>query len=210
MRKFGLFLTSAMFICFMSVALVEGQGGDKKKGGGFGGFGGGGQQNPINLFNRADVKKELDITDAQIEKLPPEIMVAISKVLDKDQFKRFKEIDLQQRGNNAFKDKAVQKQLKLTSEQTKNIESLLEDSGKELAELFKGLKGGGAGGFKGIQEKQENIRKETKEKIFTVLTKEQRSTWRDMIGKEFTFQQGGFGGFGGGAKKDDTKKKDNE
>src|SRR5205823_4086354 len=110
MRKYGLFLASALVMVLMSVALVEGQGGDKKKvGGGFGAFGGGGGNNPINLFNNADVKKALDITEAQTEKLPAEVMVAIGKVLDEKQFKRFKEIDLQKKGNNAFKDKAVQK-----------------------------------------------------------------------------------------------------
>jgi hypothetical protein len=178
--------------------LAQGQGGDKKRAGG--GFAGG-QQSPLNMLNRAEVKKELDLTDEQVEKLPAEVLLAISKVLNEKQYKRFKQIELQQRGNNAFKDTAVQKQLKVTDDQAKNISSLLEDSAKESAELLKGLKGGGTEGFKGIREKQENIRKETRDKIFTVLTKDQRSAWREMIGEEFKLQQPTFGGFGGGGKK---------
>lgn len=207
MRKLVLFAASAVFMGFMSMTLVEGQGGKKTGGGGgFGGFGGGGN-NPINLFNNADVKKELDITDAQVDKLQVEVMVAIGKTLDEKQFKRFKQIDLQKKGNNAFKDKTVQKQLKMSDEQTKNIESLLDDSNKEIGELFKGGFAKGAG--KGNAEKMENIRKEAKEKIMTVLSKEQRATWRDMIGEEFKFTTPAFGGFGGGKKKDEPKK-DNE
>ena len=202
MRKFGLFLIGATFIGFMSVTLVQGQGGDKKRTGG-GAFGGG-QQSPLNLLNRAEVKKELDLTDEQVEKLPAEVLLAISKVLNEKQYKRFKQIELQQRGNIAFKDTAVQKQLKVTDDQAKNIGSLLEDSAKESAELFKGLKGGGAEAFKGIREKQENIRKETRDKIFTVLTKDQRSAWREMIGEEFKLQQPTFGGGGGAKKKDEN------
>ena len=203
MRKFGLFLVGATFICFMSVTFVQGQGGDKKRTGG-GAFAGGGQQSPLNLLNRAEVKKELDLTDEQVEKLPAEVLLAISKVLNEKQYKRFKQIELQQRGNNAFKDTAVQKQLKVTEDQAKNIGSLLEDSAKESAELRKSIKrGDGAEAFKGIMEKQENIRKETRDKIFTVLTKDQRSAWRELIGEEFKLQQPTLGGFGGAAKKKD-------
>jgi hypothetical protein len=193
MRKFVLFLTCG-FLIMTSVALVEGQQGGKK-----GGFGGGLQQSPLTLLNRAEVKKELELTDEQSEKLPAEVMVAIGKVLNEKQMKRFKQIELQTRGTNAFKDKAVQTELKMNEEQTKSIASLIEDSNKEIAEMFKG----GGGGFnKDAIEKVANARKEAKEKILTVLTKDQRKTWRDMIGEEFKLQQGNFGG----KKKTDPKK----
>src|SRR5258708_1761584 len=112
MRKYVLFLTCASLI-IMSVAWVEGQqpGGGKGKGGI---FGGGGAFGSLFLLNRDDVKEELKITEAQTEKLPAEVMVAVAKVLDDKQFKRFKQIELQQRGNNAFGDKAIQKDLKVS------------------------------------------------------------------------------------------------
>ena len=195
MRKFVLFLTCS-FLIVTSVALVEGQQGGGKKGGFGGGFGGGGQQSPLTLLNRAEVKKELEMTDEQSEKLPAEVMVAIGKILNDKQMKRFKQIELQTRGNNAFKDKAVQSELKMSEEQTKSVASLIEDSNKEIAEMFKG-------GFnKDSIEKMATARKEAKEKILTVLTKDQRKTWRDMIGEEFKLQQGNFGG----KKKTDPKK----
>src|SRR5260370_5418151 len=180
----------------MGGAGVEGQQGGGKKGGVFGGIFGGGQQTPLNLLNRAEVKKELDLSDVQAEKLPAEVMVAISKVLNEKQFKRFKEIELQQRDVNAFKDKTVQKSLKVTPDQAKSINGLIDDSTKEIAEMFKG-------GFdKGTFEKIANARKETKDKVLAVLTKDQRKAWREMIGEEFKLQQPNFAGFG--TKKDNN------
>ncbi|MSQ94013.1 MAG: hypothetical protein EXR98_05590 [Gemmataceae bacterium] len=205
MRKFGFFCIGALLL-LVSVVWVEGFSQDKKGTGGFGGFGGGGGlQTGVNLLTRADVKKELEVTDEQLEKLPAEVMIAISKVLSDKQFKRFKQVDLQKQGNNAFKAAAVQKQLNVNEEQKKSIATILEDSAKETTELFKG---GGKGGFgKGNTEKVEGIRKEAKEKIYNVLTKEQRKGWREMIGEEFKFEQTGFGGFGGFGTKKGTDKK---
>lgn len=212
MRKFTAFLACGALL-LMSVAWVEGQQ-EKKQGGGGGGFGGmfgrGGPTNPYDLLVRADVKKELDVTEDQMDKLPDEVMVAISKVLNEKQFKRFKQLDLQKKQNAAFKDAAVQKELKMTEEQKKNILTILADETKEVGELMPkggggfGKKGGG-GDFKGTQEKIETIHKDAKEKIYMVLSKDQRKTWRDMIGEEFKFTQGfGFGG-GFGKKKDADK-----
>ena len=199
MRKIGWCLASGVLI-LMSVAFVDGQqGGDKKRGGLGGIFSGGQRQNPLNLLNNAQVKKELDISDDQMEKLPAEVLIAIGKVLNEKQLKRFKEIELQQRGNNAFKDDAVQKNLKMTAEQKKSIESIIADSNKERTEAFKGAAGGG--GFKGIQEKLDTIQKESREKIYTLLSKDQRKAWREMIGEEFKLERPTFGGFGKDKKK---------
>jgi hypothetical protein len=196
MRKIVLFVGASCLI-MMSVAWVEGQQGGGKKGGGFGGF----QQTPVTLLTRADVKEELKLTDAQLDELPAEYLKAIEKVLKPDQFKRFRQIELQARGNNAFKDKGVQKALKFTDDQVKSINGLLEGSDKEIADLTPKFGGGKKGGdFKGAFEKIQNVQKETKEKILTALTKDQRKQWREMIGEEFKMQQGGFG-FGGGKKK---------
>ncbi len=217
MRKGFMFLGGS-FLIFLSVALVDGQPGGGKKGTGGGGFGGFGPPSPITLLNRTDVKEELKLTDDQTEKLPAEVMVAISKVLDNKQFKRFKQIEMQTRGNNAFKDKAVLKELKVSDDQAKSLVSVLEESDKEMAELRKSMFGGGGGkkggkGGTGGGEKIQNLQKETKEKLLTVLTKDQRKQWRDMIGEEFKMQQGFGGGFGGGggfgkkgADKKDAKK----
>lgn len=212
MRKLG-FVISSGAVLLMAVALVDGQQPQPKGGGGFGGFG---QPAPgtasLNLLNNKDVKKELDLTDEQLTKLPDEVLVAISKVLNEKQMKRFKQIELQQRGNRAFGDAAVQTALKVNDEQKKNIASILEDAGKDIAEANKGGFGkGGFGGFGKGNEKVDKINAEARDKILTVLTKQQRKEWREMTGEEFkmsppTFGGGGFGK-GKDGKKDTTKDK---
>ena len=217
MRKLG-FLISGGAVLLMAAALVDGQQ-PQPKGGFGGGFGGFGPPAPgtssLNLLNNKDVKKELDLTDEQLDKLPAEVLVAISKVLNEKQYKRFKQIELQQRGNRAFADSGVQTALKINDEQKKNIASILEDAGKEIAEASKGGFGGfggkgGGGGFGKGNEKVDKINAEAKDKILTVLTKQQRKEWREMIGEEFKMTTpafgGGFGGFGKGKDKKDAAK----
>jgi hypothetical protein len=194
-------LVASCALILMSVAWVEGQPGSGKGGiPGFGGF----QNNPIILLNREEVKKELKVTDEQLERLTPEVMAAIAKVLDEKQFNRFRQIDLQQRGNNAFKDAFVVKELKITDEQKTSIVSLINDSEKEIKDLTP-KKGGFGKDGQAAREKQDAVRKETKEKIFGVLTKDQRKAYRELIGEEFKLTP--FGG-GGNPKKD--AKKDTE
>ena len=104
MRKMSVIL--GMFVIGLSLAgIASGQVGL----GGGGMAGGIGRQNPVQLLNNASVKKELDLSDEQLDKLSPEILKAIGKVLNETQMKRFSEIELQQRGNNAFKDEASMK-----------------------------------------------------------------------------------------------------
>ena len=217
MRKIG-FLVTCSALLFLAVASVDGLQAQQKKGGaggggfGGGGFGGGGgpAQTALNLLNRAEVKKELELTDEQLEKLPAEVLLAISKVLNEKQNKRFKQIELQQRGNRAFSDKTVQETLKINEEQKKNIGSILEDATKERAEALKGAFGGGGGFGKGGNEKITKIDADAKDKILTVLTKEQRKMWREMVGEELKLTPGFGGGFGGFGKGKDAKKDPNK
>ena len=198
MKKLG-FVLAAAVLMLMTIAMVEEVNAQKKGGGGggFGGFGGFGPQTPLTLLNRADVKEELKVTDEQMEKIPAEVMVAIGRVLDEKQFKRFKQLDLQKSGNSAFKNAEVQKTLKVTDDQKKTINTILEGATKEIADLNKDKKGGFGGFGKGNpnQEKIDNINADTKDKLLAVLTKDQRKTYRDLIGADFKFTQG-FGGLG--------------
>src|SRR5947209_3426954 len=99
-----------------AVGLVIGQqpGGFKGKGG-FGGFGGFGPANtdPASLLARPDVRKELNLTDEQLQKVPDAVLKALGEVLNPEQLKRLKEIDLQVRGFRALGDAKVQAALKM-------------------------------------------------------------------------------------------------
>jgi len=208
MRKLG-FMVGLFAVGLIAVGVVTGQQQPQKKFGGFGfggfgGFGGGGPGGTLALINREDVKKELDITQEQLDKVPDAIQKALGEVLNDKQLKRLRQIDLQQRSSRAFLDAKVQKELNITAEQGESIKNIIDESVKEQQELFKEAKGGG---FQGMQEKMTALNKETKEKVEGVLSSEQRKQYKQMLGEEFKFEQQGFGGFGGNKK---FKKKDAE
>jgi hypothetical protein len=196
MRRFGIFFCCGAVALLGGTVMTEAQQFRQGKGGGGGGFGmfgGGGFGNdPLALLRRGDVKKELDLSEEQTEKLPAAVLKAVGEVLNDKQMKRFRQIQLQSPGYQlqAFlKDEQLRKDLKINDSQTKSIEEVLEDQKKELAELFKEAKG--AGGFKGLGEKMQGITKETKEKVMGVLTSDQKKQYKQIIGDEFKFEQGG-------------------
>src|SRR5205823_3815160 len=127
---------------------------------------------------RPDVKKELAITKAQMDKIPVAVLAAVAKILNEKQLRRLKEIDLQARLTllTLEKDAAVQKQLNLTDEQKKNIAGVVADSANKRSELFPKGKGP-AGGFKVLQEKYAAIDKDATEKIRNILDADQRQVW---------------------------------
>jgi hypothetical protein len=189
------------------VGLADAQ---QRFGGGFGG-GGGRMVDPLQLLNNASVKKELDLTDDEIEKIPEAVRKALAGVLNDKQLKRLDQIVLQQKGTAAFSDATVADKLKLTDEQQGNIKTILADQQKEMREAFKDA-GGNKGDFKGRMEKIQAMRKETEDKIQDVLTSDQKRTWKQMLGEPFKLETN-FGGFGGGdgtGKKRFQKKTDTE
>jgi hypothetical protein len=175
-------------------------GGQQPGGFGFGKGGGfGGNQDAYTLLRLEQVKKELGVTDEQMAKVPAAVLKALGTVLDEKQMMRLRQIELQQRGTQALLDTHVQAELKITPEQSGNIKTILTDSNKEIAEFIK------ENGFQGSQEKIAEIRKETTEKVQSVLTADQRREYKQMLGAEFKLDMKGFGGKGG---KGGKKKKD--
>ena len=193
MKKFA-FSMLAFGVCLSLVGLASGQ-----VGGGGGRFGGaGGRMDALALLRNASVKKELDVSDEQMEKVPEAVMKALGDVLNSKQLTRLKEIELQQRGTTAFSEAKIQDALTMTNEQRESVKTILDDSKKEMAEVFKG--GGGKGGFGGggaNAEKLDGMRKEAQDKINGVLTADQRKAWRAMLGDTFKIEVPQFGGAGG-------------
>jgi len=199
----------ALAVTTVSVGVAMGQGF-----GGFGGGGPGGGNDPAALLRMEAIRKELKVTDEQMKKLPEAVWKALGDVLDADQQKRLRQITLQLRGTEAFRDPKIQTALKLTGDQKEGIQTALDEQKKEIEDLGPAGFGGGKFDFKGFQERQEKmqaIRKGTMEKITGLLTSAQKTQWNEMVGEEFKMPAFGFGkgfkgkGFKGkkGAKKDD-------
>jgi hypothetical protein len=124
-----------------------------------------------------------------------ETVKALDGVLKPDQIKRLKQIELQQRGEQAFTDSEVQSHLKLTSEQKEKIKTIADDAAAERRELFQP---GGGGDFQEAQKKMAALRKSTMDRIAALLTADQKQTWKEMTGQPFEVQfQGGRGRRGG-------------
>jgi hypothetical protein len=198
MRRYTLY-----FFCCAAALLVLAMGSEaqtgKGKGGGRGGFGvGAGGNDPLALLRRDDVKKELDVTTEQMDKLPGAVLKAIGEVLNDKQMTRFRQLDLQKKDTAAFKDDKIRKELKFTDSQVKAVDEILAESAKEAKDLFKNAQE--SKDLKGAREKVTALNKETKEKLFGVLSADQKTTYKQMIGDEFKFEQ-----TRGGA----NKKKDN-
>jgi len=192
MRRYGIMLGCSAMSLFAFALLSEAQGGGK---GGFGfGFGFGQKVDPYQLLFRNDVKKELELSEAQTEKLPGAVMKAVGEVLNDKQMKRLRQLELQKKDTQAFRDTSVRTQLKFTDSQVKSVDQILEDSRKEIADLQAEGKGGLFS--KAGQEKFQGIQKETKERLMGVLTADQKKAWRQMLGEEFKFDQPKGFGFG--------------
>lgn len=191
----GLFVAGVGF-----VGSAIGQVGAPPGGGGF--DRGAGRQDPLQLLNNPSVRKELELSDDQAKAVPEAVMKALGGVLSDKQLKRFKQIELQQRGLSAFADPAVQDKLNLSGSQKDTVKTILEDAAKEMRDLR-------GGGFdRTAFEKIAGIRKETLEKVTGVLSAEQKSTWREMTGDAFKMERPAFN-FGGtdGKKRFEFKKK---
>ena len=114
------------------------------------------------------------------EWLPRTTDEAIKPVLNADQMKRLKQIELQQAGAQAFSTENVQASLKLNDEQKEKIKTITEDMQKELRSVFQP-----GGNFEGAREKMTALRKESLERVMAVLTADQKKAYKDLTGEPF-------------------------
>jgi len=180
---------------------------------GFGRGGGGG----ANMLRTPEVQAELKLTDDQktkvtdllaklreqrqsqgqdFQSLSPEErqkMMAdrraaedkqVADVLNADQMKRYHQLVLQQQGMTAVLDKPVADQLKLTDDQKTKIQAVLDEQRAAMQELRQNNSGGDR---TAMMQKFMDMRKQTDQKIASLLTDDQKSQWKDMIGAAFTF-----------------------
>jgi hypothetical protein len=107
-------------------------------------------------------------------------------ILKPEQMKRLKQISLQQRGAQAVNDPEIEKALKLTDKQKEDVKTITTESQKALQELRPppGQGGGGAPNPE-TQKKIQDLRKDTNEKVVSVLHDDQKKTWKELTGTPF-------------------------
>jgi hypothetical protein len=106
---------------------------------------------------------------------------AIGEFLKPEQIARLTQISYQTRGAMAFNDPEVAKKLSLTDAQTSEIKTIVEESGREVRQIFQDNQDDREAAMKKVAEH----RKETLAKITAKLNDEQQKTWKEMLGSPF-------------------------
>jgi type 1 glutamine amidotransferase len=135
------------------------------------------------LFQNPQVRGELKVTDEQLAKLPAAALRSLEGVLDAGQLKRLREIYLQQKGDRAFLEADVGRDLKITEQQAKSIRGAFDEQAKQQKAMMDD------GGFDPIR--MQEIQKDTKAKVLATLTQEQKTAWTAMLGRPLQLAFGG-------------------
>jgi hypothetical protein len=109
-------------------------------------------------------------------------------MLNPEQAKRMRQIALQQQKlARAIESPEVAKELGLSEEQAKQVRAIRESATKEMSKLSEGAKSRAE-----LRQKTAEFAKATEERLLKVLTEEQRTRWREMLGAPFKgeFKQG--------------------
>jgi hypothetical protein len=104
---------------------------------------------------------------------------AISGVLDAKQMKRFQQIEWQLNGVGALQDPDLQKELKLSDEQKKKLDTLFKDAQKKMQDMAKSQETS--------QAKYQAVITDLEEKTNGVLTDEQKKNLKELKGAKFEF-----------------------
>lgn len=161
----------------------------------------------IFLALQEDVKTELKVSDDQLQKIKDvfgdalriednKVMIMVTdgqdinkmaeeaiKPLNPEQTKRLKEIWVQSLNGVALADEEVAKEIKLTDDQNKSIDKLVESAAQELHSLFSGGNVDDA-----AIKKAKQIRADVGKKMVELLTEDQKKQYEAMKGKEFKFK----------------------
>jgi hypothetical protein len=112
----------------------------------------------------------------------------VEKILKPEQMKRLVQIARQQGGPRAYLKSENVKDLSITDDQKKKLTEIATELEKDVGELFRG----GGFGSPETREKIANLNKEAADKAAALLTDEQKTKWKELVGEPFTVQRGGF------------------
>ena len=166
---------------------------------------GGRGASPTQLLGIEEVRKEIKMSEEQLEKvrdamseLEKEIAELrakkLAEVLEPSQKERLDQIVMQQQPMlTALQDEQIAEKLKMKADQVEEIKAIGESYQRDVRELFSER----GGDFRERMEKAQALRQEAEEKAGDVLTSTQKKNWDKMVGEKFEMPRRGFGGTGG-------------
>jgi hypothetical protein len=113
---------------------------------------------------------------------------ALPDILEPDQLKRLKQIQLQVNGLLSFAKPEVQKELKLTGRQKEQIKKIGDGLETDIAEVFKDTSSAPLRKLPEATRKARTLHDEATRKAVDTLDEEQKKTWKDMTGEKFDFK----------------------
>jgi len=131
-------------------------------------------------------RKKFEEMRQKAELISKEVEETLELVLEPDQMKRLKQLQLQREGVFAIGRPDIAKQLGLSEEQVGKVRELIASLRPDRAKMRELFQQGRDAVRKYFAEREQR-RKEVEKKILEVLTPEQRKKWEQMIGKPFEF-----------------------
>jgi hypothetical protein len=143
----------------------------------------------------ATLLQQPDALQKKAEELARDAENGVEEILTTGQRQRLREISLQQRGGHALADPEVAEGLQLTDDQRQKVQTIQAEGAARMQQLgmnqMQDLLQKGVGPLtmqnaaQKIAKDAEVISKETGEKLFDLLTTEQRARWKELTGKPF-------------------------
>jgi Spy/CpxP family protein refolding chaperone len=141
-----------------------------------------GQGGQFGNLSREEREKQLAERRANEEK-------QLQAILNTDQLNRYHQLQLQRQGLLALRETPIQESLKLTEDQRSKVDAIFKEQADETQKAF-GDAGGGRRGRGGAARAQlAEIRKKTEAKLEAVLTDDQKTQWKAMLGPPFKFPE---------------------
>jgi Spy/CpxP family protein refolding chaperone len=112
-----------------------------------------------------------------------ELHKGVEGVLNADQLKRFKQIEVQVAGINAYNQPHVQEALKLTDDQKSKVREINQSTMEATRSAFTDAGDDRQAAMKKVTE----LRKEANTKAAALLTDDQKKSWKDLAGEPFEY-----------------------
>ena len=139
------------------------------------------REDMANVRKLPEAERAAKLREVAAGKHHSDMIRALGSILTEEQIKRFEQISLQHAGAGAFNMARVQEKLGITDQQKTKIREINRRSTAAIRELNEDVPGDREGATKKIAEHQ----KQASEEIHTLLTDEQKTIWKELIGEPF-------------------------
>jgi hypothetical protein len=139
------------------------------------------------LVNEEPAKKFIKLHEMR-EKIDQDAQKQQEDVLNGEQKKRFKQIQLQLGGAFAFQEEELQKTLNLTNEQKDEIRTIINDHVDKTRAIPPPGRPPSRGQVEENSKKMAALQKESVNKVLAILSDDQREKYKKMIGAPFGYR----------------------